>query len=143
MKKAFSLLLSVCLLLALLAPVLAEGEITVTEIQKYGNLVLSLPGTAFLEMGYACGDIVTVTINGTDYDMPVGSNYSDVDQGSMICRVVVKEESGEDDIILAINMGDLATATGIAVKENVEAAPGYEWHYQVEEPVAVSFAMSP
>jgi hypothetical protein len=58
MKKAFSLLLSVCLLLALLAPVLAEGEITVTEIQKYGNLVLSLPGTAFLEMGYACGDIV-------------------------------------------------------------------------------------
>ncbi|MBR4332524.1 MAG: hypothetical protein IKP72_07610 [Clostridia bacterium] len=39
---------AVCLLLALLAPVLAEGEITVTEIQKYGNLVLSLPGTAFL-----------------------------------------------------------------------------------------------
>jgi hypothetical protein len=73
--------------------------------------------------------------------MPVGSNYADVDQGSMICRVVVKEESGEDDIILAINMGDLATATGIAVKENVEAAPGYVWHYQVEEPVAVSFAM--
>ena len=141
MKKAFSLLLSVCLLLALLAPALAEGEITVTEIQKYGNLVLSLPGTAFLEMGYACGDIVTVTINGTDYDMPVGSNYADVDQGSMICRVVVKEESGEDDIILAINMGDLATATGIAVKENVEAAPGYVWHYRVEEPVAVTIAM--
>ena len=73
--------------------------------------------------------------------MPVGGNYSDVDQGSMICRVVIKEETNEDCMILAVNMGDLATATGIAVKENVEAAPGYVWHYQAEELVAVSFAM--
>ena len=141
MKRTLSLLLSVCLLLALLAPALAEGEITVTEIQKYGNLVLSLPGTAFLGMGYAYGDIVTATINGVDYEMPVGGNYSDVDQGSMICRVVIKEETNEDCMILAVNMGDLATATGIAVKEKTEADPGYVWHYQVAEPVTVAFAM--
>ena len=141
MKKILSLLLSVCLLLTLAAPAFSEDEITVTEIQKYGNLVLSLPGTAFLAQGYAYGDVVTATINGVDYEMPVGSNYSDVDQGTMICRVVVKEETNEDYMILAINMGDLATATGIAVKEKIEADPGYVWHYQVEEPVAVSFAM--
>lgn len=141
MKRFLSLLLSICLVLALFVPALAEGEITVTEIQKYGNLVLSLPGTAFLGMGYAYGDIVTASINGVDYEMPVGSNYSDVDQGSMICRVVVKEETNEDYMILAINMGDLATTTGIAVKEKIEADPGYVWHYQVEEPVTVSFAM--
>ncbi|MBR4333933.1 MAG: hypothetical protein IKP72_14730 [Clostridia bacterium] len=38
-------------------------------------------------------------------------------------------------------MSDLATVTGIAVKEKVEAAPGYVWHYRVEEPVAVTIAM--
>lgn len=141
MKKAFSLLLSVCLLLALLAPAMAEGDITVAEILKYGNLVLSLPGSEFLNQGYAYGDVVTATINGVDYEMPVGSNYSDVEQGSMVCRVVVKEESGEDYVILAINMGDLAASTGIAEKEKIEADPGYVWHYKVEEPVTVSFAM--
>ena len=139
-KRILSLLLSVCLL-AFMIPALAEGESTVTEIQKYGNLVLSLRGSDFLNQGYAYGDIVTASINGVDYDMPVGSSYSDVDQGTMICRVVVKEETNEDYMILAINMGDLATTTGIAVKEKVEADPGYVWHYQVEEPVAVSFAM--
>ena len=142
MKKILSLLLSICLLLALLmTSALAEGEITVTEIQKYGNLVLSLSGSEFLAMGYAYGDVVTATINGEDYEMPVGGNYSDVDQGTMICRVLVKEETGEDYLILAINMGDLATTAGIAVKEKIEADPGYVWHYQVKEPVAVSFAM--
>ena len=141
MKKVLSVLLSLCLLLALAVPALAEGEITVTDIQKYGNLVLSLSGTDFLAQGYAYGDIVTVTINGADYDMPVGSNYSDVDQGTMICRVVVKPDTNEDTMILAINMGDLATATGIAAKEKTEADPGYVWNYNVEQPVAVSFAM--
>jgi S-adenosylmethionine hydrolase len=106
MKRFLSLLLSVCLLLALMVPALTEGEITVTEIQKYGNLVLSLKGSEFLALGYAYGDIVTAAINGVDYEMPVGSNYSDVDQGTMICRVVVKEETQEDYMILAINMGD-------------------------------------
>ncbi len=141
MKKLLSLLLSVCLLLTLAAPALGSGEITVKEIQKYGNLVLSLKGSEFLALGYAYGDIVTTAINGADYEMPVGSNYSDVDQGSMICRVVIKEETNEDCVILAINMGDLATAAGIAVKEKIEADPGYVWHYQVEEPVAVAIAM--
>ena len=141
MKRFLPLLISACILLALAIPALAENDVTVTEIQKYGNLVLSLRGSDFLNQGYAYGDIVTASINGVDYDMPVGSSYSDVDQGTMICRVVVKEETNEDYMILAINMGDLATTTGIAVKEKVEADPGYVWHYQVEEPVTVSFAM--
>ncbi len=117
--------------------------ITVVEIQKYGNLVLSLSGSELLGRGFAYGDVVTVTVNSQAYDMPVGSNYSDVDQGSMICRVVVKADQGEDYVILAINMGDLATTAGIAVKEKTEAAPGYVWHYQegVTEPVTVSIEM--
>ena len=142
MKKIFSFFLMLCLLVSVLVSVTAEGtSATVTEIQKYGNLVLSMKGSELLSQGYAYGDIVTVTLNGQELEMPVGSNYSDVDQGSMICRVVIKPDTNEDTIILAINMGDLATTTAIAEKEKIEADPGYVWHYKVEEPVAVSIAM--
>ena len=142
MKKIFSFFLILCLLVSVLVSVTAEStSAVVTEIQKYGNLVLSMKGSELLAQGYAYGDIVTVTLNGQELDMPVGSNYSDVDQGSMICRVVIKPDTNEDTIILAINMGDLATTTAIAEKEKIEADPGYVWHYSVEEPVTVSFAM--
>ena len=138
MKKIFSFFLMLCLLVSVLVSVTAEGtSATVTEIQKYGNLVLSMKGSKLLSQGYAYGDIVTVTLNGQELEMPVGSNYSDVDQGSMICRVVIKPDTNEDTIILAINMGDLATTTAIAEKEKIEADPGYVWHYSVEEPVTL------
>ncbi len=151
MKKVVSLLLAV-LFLAGLLPVLAEpaAEITavtaaVTEIQKYGNMVLDIPGSALLEAGFTYGDLVTVTILGQSYDMAVGSNFSDVDQGSMICRVVVKEsaEAPEDYVLVAINMGDLATTAGVATKSAIEEAPGYRWTLNegVEEPVTVTIEM--
>lgn len=146
-KRLFALVLAMAMALCLI-PAMAEvaeatATATVTEIQKYGNLVLSLKGSELLADGYAYGDVVTVTINGQDFDMPVGSNYSDVPQGSMICRVVIKEDTAEDTIILAINMGDLATTAGIATKEKIEEDPGYVWHMNegVEDPVTVAFAM--
>ena len=141
MKRLLGYVSALCLLLLWVLPAAAEGRVIVADIQKYGNLVLSMTGSDFLKQGYAYGDIVTVTIAGTEYEMPVGSNYSDVDQGSMICRAVVKAETGEDQLILAINMGDLATATGIAEKEKTAADPGYIWHFRVREPVEVTFAM--
>ena len=143
MKRFGSLFLALILALALVPALAEEQAVTVAEIQKYGNLVLSLKGSEFLARGYAYGDVVTVSFNGQDFVMPVGSNYSDVDQGSMICRVVIKEETGEDAVILAINMGDLATASGIATKEKTEQEPGYVWHMNegVEAPVTVTFAM--
>ena len=115
-KKLLALAFVLMLALFTVSASAEETEAYVTEIQKYGNLVLSLTGSELLGAGYAYGDIVTVTINGTGYDMPVGSNFSDVDQGSMICRVVIKPDTNEDMILLAINMGDLATASGIATK---------------------------
>ncbi|MBR4457692.1 MAG: tyrosine-protein phosphatase [Clostridia bacterium] len=143
MRKILAMLVALALLVCAVPAFAEETPVTVTEIQKYGNLVLSLSGSDFFAQGYSWGDVVNVTINGQTLEMPVGSNYSDVDQGSMICRVVIKEDLGEDYIILAINMGDLATATGIATKEKTEADPGYVWHYNegVEEPVVVTFEM--
>ena len=143
MKKLLSLVLALMLAMFAVSAFAEETEADVAEIQKYGNLVLSLTGSELLEAGYAYGDVVTVTINGTGYDMPVGSNYADVDQGSMICRVVIKPDTKEDQSILAINMGDLATVSGIATKEKTDADPGYIWHLNegVTEPVRVSIAM--
>ena len=145
MKKLTSLLLALMLVIGLI-PAMAETDVetavvttTVTEIQKYGNMVLAVKGTELLNAGYAYGDLVTVTLLGQDLDMPIGSNYSDVDQGSMILRVVVKEDLSEDYALIAINMGDLATTAGVATKETIEDAPGYVWNLNegVEEPVEV------
>ena len=62
----------ICLLALLLAvlPVAALAETAesieagIREIQKYGNLVLTISGNSLLEMGYEYGDIATVTIDG-------------------------------------------------------------------------------
>lgn len=139
-----ALLLAAFLVFSLTFSANAESvEALVTGIQKYGNLELDLKGSEFLNAGFAYGDVVTVTLNGEDYDMPVGSNYSDVDNGSMLCRVVIKEETAEDAMLLAINMGDLATTAGIAVKNSIEADPGFEWIYNegIETPVKVTIEM--
>jgi len=135
-KKAWALILVLCLLLTQWVWAGAqENAVTVIEIQKHGNLVLSVSGPEFFEMGFACGDVVTVGIGESTFDMPVGTNYSDVDNGELVCRVT------DSRVILAINMGDLATAAGIAVKTKIEAEPGYRWDYSIPQPVEVTFTL--
>ena len=90
MKKTLSLLLSLVLMLSLALPAsAAETEYPtleggVTEIQKYGNIVLDIDPADLKDGGYTYGDLLTVTVNGTGYDMPLCTNYSDVDTGSML-----------------------------------------------------------
>lgn len=141
LNKLSIFLLLACLLASQFA--CAEPAITVSEIQKYGNLVLSVPGTQFLSGGFSFGDIVSVQLNSQEYNMPVGSSYSDVDTGEMICRVVIDEAEGDDHVILAVNMGDFATFTGIAAKREIEEDPGYAWDYAegLVLPIEVSFSL--
>ena len=156
MKKALSALFAACLLLSLSGAALAARrapgepggtaqaiETTVSKIEKYGNLRLAVSSSALFDQGYAWGDIVNVTILGQCFEMPVAGSFNEVDQGSTICRAVIKDDLGEDYTVLAINMGDLATTAGIATRENTDADPGYLWHYNegVSEPVAVSITM--
>lgn len=135
-KRLMSVLLACLLVFTAFSAAMAEA-ITIAEIQKYGNLILTVPAADFLREGYTYGDIVAVSIGENVYDMPVGTSYSDVDEGSMVCRVLPEE----DLVILAVNMGDLATHSGIAVKTKIEEDPGYRWDYTSETPVAISFAM--
>lgn len=148
-RKIFASLLSFSLVFSTAcgsAAKITEGQAstcTVAEIQKYGNLILSVTGTDFMAEGYTYGDVITAEINGNFYDMPVGSNYSDVDDGNYICRIDIDETDETDVVILAINMGDLATETGIATKTEIEEAPGFRWDYTegVETPVEVTISM--
>ena len=111
--------------------------------QKYGNLVLTVSGNSLLDMGYEYGDIAAVTVDGQTYDMPVVSSYSDVDNGNMLCRVIASDDPDENAVILAINMGDLATTLGIATKATVEEEPGFRWDYNegYDDTLAISIAM--
>ena len=119
------------------------NDIVVTSIEKYGNLVLEITGTELFEKGYTYGDMITANIWGTELDMPIGANYSDVDEGSAVCRVVIAPEEGKDAVVLAINMGNLATATNVAIKTKIEEDPGYRWDYikRIALPVRVSISM--
>ena len=129
---------SVCILLAALSLVLlsagckkAEKPFTVgfTKIKKSGNVMLD---TTFEEMkanGIEVGDIITVTVAARSYQLPVGTSYSDVDVGRMILRF----DTEDNEITLAINMGSFASETGIAEKQTIEADPGYQWNMNVTE----------
>ena len=120
MKKVVSLLLSVVLMVGLVLPASAAEtsyptfESGVQEIQKYGNIVLDVEPEKLLEAGYEYGDILSVTIDGKTYQIPLCTNYSDVDTGSYVAR------DKDNKLILAINTGDFATANGIAEKKTAE-----------------------
>jgi len=126
-KLFFVCLLVFCLALPAALASAAAVETGIADIQKYGNLVLEISGTELLARGYAYGDVISADICGVEYEMPVCSNYSDVNEGSTVCRVVIDEAAGEDRVVLAINMGDLATKAGVALKTAIEAEPGYRW----------------
>lgn len=116
-------------------------ETEVGEIQKYGNLVLKISKKGLFDQGYAYGDLLTVTIDGQELEMPIGSSYSDVDNQQMICKAA--DDGSEDDnkVILAINMGDLATTLGIAEKKTIDEDPGFRWDLKAGVSLTVTISM--
>ena len=66
----------------------APGSMTIRieGVNKYGTLILD---TTFEEMnagGIEVGDIITACVGDNEYVFPVGTLYTDVDRGEMICR---------------------------------------------------------
>jgi len=120
-----------------------EAVFHVQEIQKHGNLILDVRASDFLAAGYDFGDILAVEIAGREYAMPVGSNYTDVDSGEAVCRLKIDAESGDDAMIMAINMGSLANDAGIAEKFETEDDPGFYWIYAegLETPLKVDVSL--
>ncbi len=99
------------------------------DVRKHGNIILD---TTFDEMraaGMDIGDIITVVVGDAEYDLPIGTSYSDVDSGEMVCRFDLED----NDVSIAVNMGSFAEAVGIAEKRTIDADPGYEWDVKVQE----------
>ena len=117
----------------------AEDEISATiyDIAKYGDLILMMSGAELLDKGYEYGDLFEIEIAGQTFELPMCSNYSDVDNGELVMRV----SAAEDAVVVAINMGDFATTAKIAKKSKIEEDPGYRWDYLVEIPVAVKISL--
>lgn len=138
MKKKWTKLLALLFAFTILnSTAFSETTATVTEIAKYGNLILDRTGADIFADGLEYGDLLNVTILDKEWEMPLGSNYSDVDTGMPIIRV----ESEETAVVIAINMGDFATNAGIASKVKIEEDPGYRWDYLMEQPVQVTIAL--
>ena len=145
MKKATSLLLALILAFSLALPAAAAEDAEydvltggVTEIQKYGNIILDIASEDLLEAGYEYGDMLTVTVNDVDHEMPLCTNYSDVDTGSLVLR------DAEGVLIAAINMGDFATTNSLAEKVTAEDG-SFEWKFaegKSIEDITVSIAMA-
>ncbi|MBE5848524.1 MAG: hypothetical protein E7300_12755 [Lachnospiraceae bacterium] len=121
-KKSISALLSAVLLLTSLTvmPVQARKAAdkainttaAVANIQKYGNVVLDLACRDLLASGYEYGDVLNVSFLDQKLQLPLCSNYSDVDSGTAGIFARQKDEY----VQLAINMKDFATTYGIANK---------------------------
>ena len=107
------------------------------EIQKYGNVVLSLTCDEIKAAGYVYGDTVKVKFLGQTLKLPFVSNYSDVDSG----KPAILARSGDPYVLLAINMGDFATKYGIAVKTVFEDNT-FKWDYAEGITGPVSFTIS-
>lgn len=103
--------------------VITEVISSVKEIQKYGNLVLTIEKKDLDAMGAEYGDVFTVSFQDTEVYAPYCTNYSDVDLGSIVLR-----NDGET-LILAINMGDFATTYSIAEKVS-NPDKTYKWIFE-------------
>ena len=104
-------------------------SVAIREINKHGNVILDV---SFDEMNAALieiGDFITVRVGNEEYDLPVGTAFTDVDSGNMICRFDLED----NEVALAINYGSFAEAAGLAEKKTIEEDPGYKWDIFFEE----------
>ena len=114
MRKFLATLLALAMALSLMVPAAwaepadepasATYEAVLKTARKYGNIELDISTEEFMKAGFAYGDVVTVDVNGNSYEMPVCSNYNDVDTSKMLVRAT----KGASSVIVAINYGQLA-----------------------------------
>ena len=116
-----------CATKALTEPVVVEEAKTldssVKDIQKYGNLVLSITKSDKDSIGAEYGDVFTVDLGDQVLEAPYCTSYSDVEIGDLVLR------NDGDGIILAINMGDFASSYGIATKVS-NPDKTYQWVFE-------------
>lgn len=119
-------------------------EAGIAAISKYGNIILTVQPETMMELGFEPGDLVRVTIGETSIEMPVGTEYSDVESGEPVCTFKYSSSAQEEQVVLAVNAGNMTGAFGIAEKEKIQEDPGYVWNWNegFDENVSVFVEMS-
>lgn len=111
-------------------------------IDKYGNIDLVISPEALKAQGYEPADIILVKIDEAEMEMPIVTQYTDVDSGKPLCCYKTSEDGTKEKTVLAIYSGNLAETMGIAQKYTIDSDPGYEWRYRNgETSVTVLFSM--
>ena len=88
-------------------------EASVAQIKDSGNIILAIGPDAMRGLGYEPADVIPVKIGTVELEMPIGTNYSDVDTGEPVC-LFKTSSSGVDQVVLAVNIGNMALLMGIA-----------------------------
>ena len=126
-----------------------ESKITIGGLDnnlwttKYGNLYCDCKASAFAEMGYTWGDLVTVKFLNQELVLPVVPTYSYVDTG-VPAIIMGKTDTGAPTgyLSFAINMGNFTETYGIATKQT-DADGNWWWvaNEGVTFPIEVTFEM--
>lgn len=119
-KRVLSLFMVVIMVTLLSAPAFAAEATTkvvgkVFEVQKYGNLTMDIKAKALYDAGYKLGDMLNVKIGSETLEIPFCTSYSDVDTGSL----VVRDDKKNDILVVAINMGNIATKYNLKVGDEL------------------------
>lgn len=93
-------------------PVSVTGK--VIEIEKYGHAVLDVRIADFDAMGFALGDVVTVTTGDYSADMPYLDGYY-VDKGEAMLRAY----PGKENIAVCINYGKFFQAANVDIGSEI------------------------
>lgn len=118
---------------------LAQGELTarVTAVDKYGRGVLSVETPALASLGFAPGDLLSVSWNGRTQTLPYADGVFQVDGG--VAMVLAGEP-----VTLAVNMGSFAGRYGIkegdSVTLSVETPRGWAAEYALRN-VGTAFSL--
>ena len=115
-----------------------EIEAGIYEINKFGNIILTVSGESMLELGYEPADLINVQIGDTEMIMPVGTSYSDADSGEPICCYRQSNTSDITVVILSINSGNLAKEMNVeddtaTVRISMAEKQGYANEYQMHQ----------
>ena len=137
LKRTISFMLVLMLVFGLMPNNYAKAatEVTgiITEIQKYGNVVMDIKPKALLDAGFEAGDLLNVQIGDTTLTMPFCTSYSDVDTGSLL----VRNDEKNDLLIVAINLGNFSTKynakVGDSIKFSLKEAKAYLSEYLLRQ----------
>ncbi len=105
------------------------------SIDKYGNLLLTISEEELIDAGYEYGDVVTVTIDGMDWEMPYCTAYAEVDYGEPLLR------AADGELNVALNSRSFAVQNGIADLQTTEEY-GNEYYYLIDVPAVVTISMA-